>query len=385
MVESPIMVESPVIVESPLMVESPTIVESPMVESSMEEENQTGENSILRDTLRKRKSRKNESHEQCEARLDRDRERKWQKRAKDKLHRVEKGLEEFEANLTDDSNRDFQSEIDIDMNEPDIPLPLPSTILDEYDKVLLHQFRNKMDKLKHSECPTCKECFPSITLVVGECRRCYTEKTLPKKFSFDNNMDPGEVPEELQKLTEIEEMLIAQVFSVMVVYKLRKGQHRYRGNIINFPQDVEEFTTRLPWHPSSLNVLIICWQSDKDPTAFRDFKIHRNKVACALCWLKANNNYYSEITIDNENLQSLLEDGFIDDQLQVNQLIDDKFNEDNEENGITHTFVPYLPSDNREEIAINNTINRLLANNTIEWPKINNNPINEFQTSGYIA
>ncbi|CAG8807059.1 28045_t:CDS:2, partial [Gigaspora margarita] len=181
---NPIMVESPVIVESTLMVESPTIVESPMVESSMEEKNQTGENSVLRNTLNKRKSQKNKSHEQCEARLEY-----------------------------------FQSEIDIDMNEPDIPLPLPSTILKEYDKVLLRQFHNKMDKLKHSECPTCKECFPSITLVVGE------------------------LPEELQELTEIEEMLIAQVFPVMVVYRLCGGQHGYRGNIINFPQDVEEYTT----------------------------------------------------------------------------------------------------------------------------------------------
>ncbi|KAF0512365.1 hypothetical protein F8M41_018027 [Gigaspora margarita] len=128
------MVKSPVIVESPLMVESPTIVESPMVESSIEEKNQTGENSVLQNTLNKHKSRKNESHEQCEAHLECDRERKWHKRAKDKLHNIEKGLEEFEANLTDDSNRDFQSEIDIDMNEPDIPLPLLSTILEEYDK-----------------------------------------------------------------------------------------------------------------------------------------------------------------------------------------------------------------------------------------------------------
>jgi len=34
-------------------------------------------------------------------------------------------------------------------------------------------------------------------------------------------MDPGDVPEELQGLTEIEEMLIAQVFTVMSVYRLR--------------------------------------------------------------------------------------------------------------------------------------------------------------------
>jgi hypothetical protein len=82
-------------------------------------------------------------------------------------------------------------------------------------------------------------------LVKGECRRCYTEKTTPKKFSAENNMDPGEVPEELQSLTEIEEMLIARVFPVMSVYRLRGGQHRYCGNVINFPQDVQEFASHL--------------------------------------------------------------------------------------------------------------------------------------------
>ena len=42
-----------------------------------------------------------------------------------------------------------------------------------------------------------------------ECRRCYSEKSIPKKFSVQNNMDSGKVSEELQNLTEIEEMLIA--------------------------------------------------------------------------------------------------------------------------------------------------------------------------------
>ena len=62
-----------------------------------------------------------------------------------------------------------------------------------------------------------------MTLIKGECRRCHTDTKTPKKFSADNNMDPGEVPEELQGLTDIEEMLIAQVFTVMSVYRLRGG------------------------------------------------------------------------------------------------------------------------------------------------------------------
>jgi hypothetical protein len=53
---------------------------------------------------------------------------------------------------------------------------------------------------------------------MGECRRCYSDKNTPKRFSEENNMDPGDLPEELQGLTEIEEMLIAQIFPVISVY-----------------------------------------------------------------------------------------------------------------------------------------------------------------------
>ncbi|CAG8850713.1 43797_t:CDS:1, partial [Gigaspora margarita] len=109
------------------------------------------------------------------------------------------------------------------MNKPDIHLPLSSTIFEEFDKVLLRQFCNKMAKLKHSEYPIYKECFLSITLIVEEYHYCYTKKTLLKKFLFDNNMDLEKVPEELQGLTETEKMLIAQVFPVIVVYRLREG------------------------------------------------------------------------------------------------------------------------------------------------------------------
>ena len=91
-------------------------------------------------------------------------------------------------------------------------------------------------------------------------------------------MDPGEVPDELRDLTEVEEMLIARVFPVMSVYRLRGGQHGYRGNVINFPQDVQEFASRLPRDPSLLDVLVIRRQSVSNPEAFRDFKVRRAKV-----------------------------------------------------------------------------------------------------------
>ncbi|EXX66669.1 hypothetical protein RirG_121570 [Rhizophagus irregularis DAOM 197198w] len=87
-------------------------------------------------------------------------------------------------------------------------------VLGEFERNLLKKFYNKR-----------------------ECRRCHKEKQ-PKKFSKDNNMDPGKVPDKLRDLTEIEKMLVAQVFPVMSVYRLCGGQHGYRGNVINFPQNV---------------------------------------------------------------------------------------------------------------------------------------------------
>ncbi|PKK75534.1 hypothetical protein RhiirC2_863195 [Rhizophagus irregularis] len=187
-------------------------------------------------------------------------------------------------------------------------------------------------------------------------------------------MDPGEVPDELRDLTEIEEMLVA----------LRGGQHGYRGNVINFPQDVQEFASKLPRHPSLLDVLVIRRQSASNAEAFRDFKVRRDKVTQALIWLKQNNRYYADVIIDHEILRSLPINGTIDDQLQdINEDVD---YDENEDDVITRTFVPLPPSANREDTAIRNTLDRIQnENHPIMWPQINGNPVNEFQTPGYIA
>jgi hypothetical protein len=176
---------------------------------------------------------------------------------------------------------------------------------------------------------------------------------------------------------------------VMLVYRLHGGQHRYRGNVINFPQDVQEFTTRLSRHLSSLNVLVVHYQSANDSVVFRDFKVRCNKVARALLWLKGNNHYYADITIDNEILQSLSEDNSIIDifpQLQDDQLIDNNLDDiENGNDAITHTFMPSLLTNKYKEAAINDTLERVQNQNPhVLWPEIKGSSINEFQTVRYI-
>ena len=139
-------------------------------------------------------------------------------------------------------------------------------------------------------------------------------------------------------------------------------------------------------------MIVVRRQSANDSMAFRDFKVRRDKVARALLWLKGNNRYYADITIDNEALQSLPEDDSIIDilpQLQDDQLIDENLDDIDIENGddaITRTFVPSLPTNKREEVAINDTLERVQNQNPhVLWPEIEGSPINEFQTVGYIV
>ncbi|PKY46255.1 hypothetical protein RhiirA4_300765, partial [Rhizophagus irregularis] len=143
------------------------------------------------------------------------------------------------------------------------------------------------------------------------CRRCYNDKNEIKKFSGANNMDPGDVPEELKDLTKIEEMLIAQTFPIISVYYLHGGQYGYSGNVINFPQDIGKFVSRLPRHPSTLDTLVVRRSSAERSTSFRDFRVCRDKVRKALCWLKENNRYYADIIIDDNVLRTLPDEGSI--------------------------------------------------------------------------
>lgn len=62
------------------------------------------------------------------------------------------------------------------------------------------------------------------------------EESIPKnyeKFRGQNKMDPGEQPKCLKNLSEIEQLLIAQVNPVLTVMRLRgEGQLGYRGQVM---------------------------------------------------------------------------------------------------------------------------------------------------------
>ena len=116
-------------------------------------------------------------------------------------------------------------------------------------------------------------------------------------------------------LTEIKKILIVQVFTVISVYRLRGEQINYKGNIINFLQNIQQFTKRLPCDSLSLDVFVVRQQSVNNTSTFRNFRVWQIKAYNALLWLKLNNYYYKDIIINKEIVRSLSENRNIFDQL----------------------------------------------------------------------
>ena len=130
----------------------------------------------------------------------------------------------------------------------------------EWAQEELAAFHRYEESLQHAHCPVCKEAWPVSNNKRGAdqtCTRCKRDKSKCRLFSSENDMDPGNVPPELQELTEVEEMLIARAFPIMCVYRKHGGQRGYKGHVLNLPQDVQGFLNPLPANVSELPVLII--------------------------------------------------------------------------------------------------------------------------------
>ena len=160
-----------------------------------------------------------------------------------------------------------------------------------------------------SQCTVCQEawplkCKPRSPYV---CTRCSRDKKYPKKFSTENLMIPSFVPNELQNLTQIEEMLIARALPIMKVYIKPGGQRGYSGHCINLPQNVTELATSLPRYPKDLAVIIVKVKGQDN--TFKDVTVRKQKVHNALVWLINNNPHYSGLTINDNALNSLPENG----------------------------------------------------------------------------
>ena len=139
-------------------------------------------------------------------------------------------------------------------------------------------------------------------------------------------------------LTNVEEALIAKNAVIMQAFRLKGGSMGFKGNVISFPQRLDDLCTELPRLPSELKIFTVRShrrkQNEDDVENFHDFKVRRKHIHEWLLFLKKWSQPYKEVTIVDEKLQPLPEDGsiyrFIENQSKKNEAI--SRNEDDSKN-----------------------------------------------------
>ena len=260
----------------------------------------------------------------------------------------------------------------------------------------INKFHKSINFLVY-QCSICQEAWPLKAKPKSPssyiCRRCSLDKQSPKLFSAENFMIPTCVPEVLQGLTQIEEMLIARALPIMKVYIKPGGQRGYSGHCINLPQKVTDLAKLLPRCPKDIPVVVVTMKG-KDNT-FKDVFVRKNKVEQALEWLIKHNPHYHDVKLDTNLLNTLpvngiphnlqvIEtnsdpEGISVDQHVLHEMVhniyvenEDVFDEKTE----TSSFLPQ--STMNEQLEHDAIQNKLGAK--IDWPNVGDEPLNEYTT-----
>ena len=249
-----------------------------------------------------------------------------------------------------------------------------NTLSEDLKQDTAESYVNKLQAASMVLCASCPRGFLNMTVNrEGLCTFCASGKQF--HYSDSNDMDPGEVPEELKHLTMIEEMLIARIHPIVQLYKIHGNQTAYSGNIINFKQDVTHLFNSLPPTPNQVNAIILAQRNT--PNRLLQFKVRANTVRRALVWLKNNHRYYSDIHIDEDALQNLPENG--DYSSLLNSMADINVSETDNQNIVSESFVMQQAIIDQQRVVQESVFG------TINWPDQDNAPINEFTSEGYVT
>ena len=137
----------------------------------------------------------------------------------------------------------------------------------------------------------------------NKCKNVLQRNKVPAGSQF-NKMKVAEIPSVLLGLNTLEERLIskATVFMKMVILP-RGGQRAVRGQVINFPSNVDSVISQLPRLPHGEDIVYVQQPESADGRSNdtrQETPYHTcrySKVMQALQWLKQHNILYSDVTI----------------------------------------------------------------------------------------
>lgn len=240
------------------------------------------------------------------------------------------------------------------------------------------------------------------------CSQCYSKKKTRKDFPHPLWLDETKtphytVPEELSGLSEGEKLLIQQVSPFIPLQHLQNGSYGMKGHVCSFPQDISEICTQLPRLPKDVKTITIVkgFVTDDGDNQKISFKIRKEKVLAALCWLKKYNIEYKDIEIVEENLGWMQNDTenlpnktslSIDSDDNSPKAMMKQSLEDNDIPASTDAYVygyltpppnENLPQAKDKEItdALRNSFQKSNTNTSIDFPYVSELPVNEYDST----
>ncbi|KAJ7223411.1 hypothetical protein GGX14DRAFT_387730 [Mycena pura] len=206
----------------------------------------------------------------------------------------------------------------------DVDLPEDSAISGR-EAAAIAKMNAELAGLFIGKCSGCREEGFDKLKTATLCKRCDADGGEVRKWSDENNTNPsacfleslpsinknqGPMPPALQNLTDLEEMLIARVKTVMQVRYTKGQQLCYKDHIVNLPQDITEIASKLPRLPEDVDIVIIR-RDGVDLSQHVDYVVRREKVRKALEYKIAHDEAYRDLQLDEEALRGLPENGSV--------------------------------------------------------------------------
>jgi hypothetical protein len=193
------------------------------------------------------------------------------------------------------------------------------------EQILEHEFiTNNLNIVK---CNVCLECrIQNYDLPDQEsytCKKCHKRKD--NDYYLNNNLHPVwfevnedgshkldeagkknphfEIPQELKRLTVVERLLIRRCATFVPSVHLSNGTFALKVHCVTFPQDITQICNELP-HRKAQVLVFIRYIGNKDTSAVypKSMRVNRQNVINALHWLKKHNPHYSNVAINELNL-----------------------------------------------------------------------------------
>ena len=112
-----------------------------------------------------------------------------------------------------------------------------------------------------------------------------------------------EIPQELKRLTVAKRLLIQRCATFVPSVHLSNGTFALKGYCVSFPQDIIQMWDELP-HRKEQELVFIRYIGNKDTSVVypKSMRVNRQNVINALLWLKKHNPHYSNVTINESNM-----------------------------------------------------------------------------------